>query len=59
MNILVNIYHERPAGESRRARLQERLADDSRAILTAADIRVLDREVRRVLVSSFPGIEAH
>jgi hypothetical protein len=33
------------------------LADDPCAILTASEIRVLNREVRRVLVSSFPGIE--
>lgn len=32
---------------------------DPCAILNAAGIRVLDREVRRALVASFPGIEAH
>ena len=40
-------------------RLERRLANDPCAIPTATEIRVLDREVRRVLGSSFPGIEAH
>ena len=39
-------------------RLEKKLANDPCAILTATEVRVLDREVRRVLVSSFPGIEA-
>jgi hypothetical protein len=39
-------------------RLERKLANDPCAILTAAEVRVLDREVRRALVSSFPGIEA-
>jgi hypothetical protein len=40
-------------------RLEKKLAEDPCAILRAAEIRTLDREVRRALVSSFPGIEAH
>ena len=40
-------------------RVEKILANDPCAMLTATEIRVLDREVRRVLVSSFPGIEAH
>jgi hypothetical protein len=40
-------------------RLEQTLAKDPSAILSGAEIRVLDREVRRVLVSSFPGIESH
>lgn len=38
-------------------RLERKLAKDPCAILSSAEIRVLDREVRRALVSSFPGIE--
>jgi hypothetical protein len=38
-------------------RLEKKLAKDPCAILSGAEIRVLDREVRRALVSSFPGIE--
>ena len=41
------------------ARLEERLANDPCAILTATEVRLLNREVRRVLVSSSPAIEAH
>ena len=40
-------------------RLEKKLAADSCALLTAAEIRMVDREVRRTLMSSFPGIEAH
>ena len=40
-------------------RLEKKLAKDPCAILSAAEIRILDREVRRALVSSFPGIESH
>jgi hypothetical protein len=40
-------------------RLEHKVAKDPCAILSGAEIRVLDREVRRALVSSFPGIEAH
>ncbi|MBA2301075.1 MAG: hypothetical protein H0W08_00410 [Acidobacteria bacterium] len=40
-------------------RLENKLANDPSAILSDAEIRVLDGEVRRALVSSFPGIEAH
>lgn len=39
-------------------RLEQKLAKNPRAILSGAEIRVLDREVRRALVSSFPAIEA-
>jgi hypothetical protein len=39
-------------------RLEKKLAKDPCAILGTTEIRVLDREVRRALVSSFPGIEA-
>ena len=41
------------------AQLDERLANEPCAILTATEIRLLNREVRRVLVSSAPAIEAH
>ena len=40
-------------------RLEYKLARDPCAILSGGEIRVLDREVRRALVSSFPGIETH
>ncbi|SRR6266542_6745504 len=40
-------------------RLENKLAKDPCAILSGAESRVLDREVRRALVSSLPGIEAH
>ena len=39
-------------------RLEKKLANDPCAILSTTEIRILDREVRRTLVSSFPGIEA-
>jgi hypothetical protein len=39
-------------------RLEQKLATDPCAILSASEIRLLDREVRRAVVSSFPGIEA-
>jgi len=39
-------------------RLEQKLARDPCAILSGAEIRVLDREVRRALLASFPGIEA-
>jgi hypothetical protein len=39
-------------------RLEKKLAKDPCAILSGAEIRILDREVRRALVSSFPGIES-
>jgi hypothetical protein len=41
------------------ARLEKKLAADSGAILTYAEVRVLDGEIRRLLVTSFPGIEAY
>jgi hypothetical protein len=40
-------------------RLENKLAKDPCAILSGAEIRVLDREVWRAVVSSFPGIESH
>jgi hypothetical protein len=40
-------------------RLEHKLAKDPCAILSGAEIRVLDCEVRRALVSSFPGVETH
>ena len=40
-------------------RLAKKLSEDPCAILKDAEVRVLDREVRRALLSSFPGIEAH
>ena len=39
-------------------RVERKLAKDPCAILSDGEIRVLDREVRRALVSSFPGIES-
>jgi hypothetical protein len=39
-------------------RLEKKLASDRCAILDTAEIRLLDREVRRVLIASFPGVEA-
>jgi hypothetical protein len=39
--------------------LAHKLAKDPGAILRGPENRLLDREVRRVLVSSLPGIEAH
>lgn len=51
------------AGRMRRTpalvRLENKLAKDPSAILNDAEVRVLDREVRRALLASFPGIEAH
>lgn len=51
------------AGRVRRTpalvRLENRLAKDPSAILNDAEVRVLDREVRRARLASFPGIEAH
>ena len=40
-------------------RLEKKLASDSRAILDTSEIRLLDREVRRALIASFPGVEAY
>lgn len=40
-------------------RLESKLATDSSAILSPLEIRLLDREVRRALVSSFPGLSTH
>ena len=40
-------------------RLEKKLASDSCAILDTSEIRLLDREVRRVLISSFPGVETY
>ena len=40
-------------------RLEKKLALDLRAILDTAEIRLLDREVRRALLASFPGVEAY
>ena len=39
-------------------RLEKKLASNPCAILNIAEIRLLDREVR-VLIASFPGLEAH
>lgn len=40
-------------------RLEKKLAADPSAILSRSEIRLGDREVRRALMSSFPGLEAH
>lgn len=40
-------------------RLEKKLALDPCAILSASEIRLVDREVRRALVSSFPGVEVY
>lgn len=40
-------------------RLEKKLASDPCAILDTAEIRLLDREVRRALIASFPGVEAY
>jgi hypothetical protein len=40
-------------------RLEKKLASDPCAILSAREVRLLDGEVRRVLMTSFPGIEPH
>ncbi len=39
-------------------RLERKLARDRRAILSAADVRLLDNELRRALVSSFSDLPA-
>jgi hypothetical protein len=39
-------------------RLEQKLAADRGAILNAAEIRLLDQELQRVLVSSFPDLRA-
>ena len=39
-------------------RLEKKLARDPYSILNPTEVRVLDREVQRALVSSFPGLEA-
>jgi hypothetical protein len=41
------------------ARLEQRLARDPCAILSATEVRLLDGEVRRTLLASFPGIEPY
>jgi hypothetical protein len=41
-----------------KTRLEEKLAADPSAILTEADVGLLHRELRRVLVSSFPTLPA-
>jgi hypothetical protein len=38
-------------------RLEKKLASDSCAILDTSEIRLLDREVRRILIASLPGVE--
>lgn len=40
-------------------RLEKKLASDPCAILDTAEIRLLDREVRRALIAWFPGVEAY
>src|SRR5437870_4512753 len=40
-------------------RLEKKLASDPGVILDTAEIRLLDREVRRALIASFPGVEAY
>ena len=40
-------------------RLEKKLASDPCAILDTSEIRLLDREVRRVLIASFPGMETY
>lgn len=40
-------------------RLEKKLASDPCAILDTAEIGLLDREVRRALIASFPGVEAY
>jgi hypothetical protein len=40
-------------------RLERKLASDPCAILDNAEIRLLDREVRRALIASFSGVEAY
>lgn len=41
------------------ARLEQRLARDPCAILSASEVRLLDGEVQRPLLASFPGIEPY
>lgn len=41
------------------ARLEQRLEKDPCAILGTREVRLLDREVRRALLASFPGIEPY
>jgi hypothetical protein len=40
-------------------RLEKKLASDSCAMLNTSEIRLLDREVRRLLIASFPGVETY
>ncbi|RPI52857.1 MAG: hypothetical protein EHM55_15455 [Acidobacteria bacterium] len=40
-------------------RLEKKLASDPYAISGAAEIRLVEREVRRVLIASCPGVEAY
>jgi hypothetical protein len=40
-------------------RLEKKLASDPCAILDTAEIRLLDREVRRALTASFSGVETY
>lgn len=40
-------------------RLEKKLSKNPCAILSDAEIQLLDREVRRAMIGSFPGIEAH
>jgi len=44
--------------QTARRRLEKKLAADPSAILNPAEIRVLDRELQRVMVSSFTGLPA-
>ena len=41
------------------ARLEQRLDSDPCAILSTTEVRLLDGEVRRALLASFPGIEPY
>jgi hypothetical protein len=41
------------------ARLEQQLARDPCAILSTTEVRLLDGEVRRTLLASFPGIEPY
>jgi len=41
------------------ARLEKKLATDRSAILNAAEIRLLHRELQRVLVASFPALRTN
>jgi len=40
------------------ARLERRLARDRTAILSASDVEMVDRELKRALAESFPGLPA-